>query len=288
MFTAQQFRQRANQMVGVPYVLGAEWSKSCVAPCVPRALDCSELVEGLFRENGTPIGDLAASQYDKTVAVGSGRERVGDLVFLRNNRYRWNGIGHVAVLTAKLSNGDWEIVESKGSRYGTVRTTLSYWKTRGYYTGVRRFPGFALKPLAQPLSVITPLPSPDTQKRAPRKCTDEDPTFLKIVQRTLGVRADGIRGPITDRAIRRRQQSLGVAIDGHWHGGTTLAYLMTFPNLRRGDKSRAVEFIQYIVGTPIDGVFGPATEKAVKMCQAWAGVDPDGIVGRVTKREIVR
>lgn len=150
MFSAKEFAARANQLVGLPYVLGAEWPASVVAPAIPKAVDCSEVVEGLFRENGTPIGDLAASQYDKTVAVKAGDERVGDLVFLRNNRARWNGIGHVAVITAKLSNGDWRIIEARGRAYGVVRTTLSYWKARSYFTGVRRFPAFKLRVVLTP------------------------------------------------------------------------------------------------------------------------------------------
>lgn len=142
--TAAQFAARADALVGLPYVLGAEWGPSITAPKRPKALDCSELVEGLYRENGTPIGDLAASQYDRTKPI-TGSPKVGDLVFLRNNPARWNGIGHVAVLTAKLSNGDWRIVEARGRASGTVRTTLSYWRTRKYYAGIRRFPGFTLK-----------------------------------------------------------------------------------------------------------------------------------------------
>lgn len=150
MFTPKGFRARAISLVGLPYVLGAEWKSGD-----PKALDCSELVEGLFRENGTPIGDLAAAQYDKTKSIGKGSPRVGDLVFLKNNPSRWNKVGHVAVITAKLSNGDWEIVEARGRAAGVVRTTLSYWKKRKGFTGVRRFPDFKLAP--EPV-VVPPTP----------------------------------------------------------------------------------------------------------------------------------
>ncbi|HEY3409365.1 MAG TPA: peptidoglycan-binding protein, partial [Propionicimonas sp.] len=61
------------------------------------------------------------------------------MVFLRNNPARANGIGHTAVLTKKLANGDWRIIEARGRAYGVVRSTLSYWKTRSYYAGLRRF-----------------------------------------------------------------------------------------------------------------------------------------------------
>jgi peptidoglycan hydrolase-like protein with peptidoglycan-binding domain len=69
---------------------------------------------------------------------------VGDLVFLRNNPARSNGIGHVAILTKKLSHGDWRIIEARGRADGVVRSTLSYWKKRSYYAGLRRLSSFAL------------------------------------------------------------------------------------------------------------------------------------------------
>lgn len=140
--TAEQFRSELIGQVGKPYVLGAEASPNDPNP--PK-FDCSELVQWAFERNGCPIGDLAAAQYDKTRALKYGESpRVGDLVFLRNNPARWNRIGHVAVITAKLNNGDWEIVEARGRKYGVVRSSLSYWKTRKYFTGVRRYEPFKL------------------------------------------------------------------------------------------------------------------------------------------------
>lgn len=153
MYQASTFRREALAQVGKPYVLGAEAALSNDNP--PR-FDCSELVEWLFGRNGTPIGDLAAAQYGKTQAV-TGSPRVGDLVFLRNNPARWNGIGHVAVLTAPLPSGDWEIVEARGRAAGVVKTTLSYWRTRRYYTGVRRFPAFRLAAATDTLSTAKDL-----------------------------------------------------------------------------------------------------------------------------------
>lgn len=135
--TAGQFAKLAEAQVGKPYVLGAEAS---LANADPAKFDCSELVEWLFGRSGNPITDLAASQYNVTRAVAKGTSpRTGDLVFLRNNPARSNGIGHVAVLTKKLASGDWEIIEARGRAYGVVRSTLSYWKSRSYYAGLRRY-----------------------------------------------------------------------------------------------------------------------------------------------------
>lgn len=135
--TARQFAALAEAQVNKPYVLGAE---AAISNPNPAKFDCSELVEWLFGRSGTRITDLAAAQYNVTAPVPSGTSpKVGDLVFLRNNPARANGIGHVAVLTEKLSNGDWRIIEARGRAYGVVRSTLSYWKTRSYYAGLRRY-----------------------------------------------------------------------------------------------------------------------------------------------------
>ncbi|MBI5028021.1 MAG: C40 family peptidase, partial [Actinobacteria bacterium] len=138
--TASQFGKLALAQVGKPYVLGAE---AAISNPNPPKFDCSELVQWLFGRSGNPITDLAAAQYNVTRKV-SGSPATGDLVFLRNNPARSNGIGHVAVLTKKLSNGDWEVVEARGRAYGVVKTTLSYWKNRSYYAGLRRYPSFVL------------------------------------------------------------------------------------------------------------------------------------------------
>lgn len=138
--TPSQFAALADAQVGKAYVLGAE---ALASNPNPTKFDCSELVEWLYSRSGNKITDLAAAQYNATKAV-SGSPKVGDLVFLRNNPARSNGIGHVAVLTAKLSNGDWRIIEARGRAYGVVRSTLSYWKTRSYYAGLRRSSNFIL------------------------------------------------------------------------------------------------------------------------------------------------
>lgn len=133
--SAAQFAKLAESQVGKAYVLGAEAS---ISNANPKAFDCSELVQWLFGRSGNSITDLAAAQYDATAKV-SGTPKPGDLVFLRNNPARSNGIGHVAVVTKKLSNGDWQIIEARGRVDGVVKTTLSYWKGRKYYAGLRRY-----------------------------------------------------------------------------------------------------------------------------------------------------
>ena len=149
--TAPGFASLADAQVGKPYVLGAETTPYQTDP--PK-FDCSELVEWVYARSGNKITDLAASQYQVTKPV-TDAPKAGDLVFLRNNPARFNGIGHVAMLTKKLSNGDWRIIEARGRDYGVVRSTLSYWKQRSYYAGLRRYSSLKLAGVAGIVNSLT-------------------------------------------------------------------------------------------------------------------------------------
>ena len=53
--------------------------------------------------------------------------------------------------------------------------------------------------------------------------------------------------------------------------------------VKRGDRGAKVERIQRALGlSPADGVFGPATKRAVKRFQRRHGLVPDGVVGPAT------
>ena len=158
LYTAQQYADLLKSRVGKKYVLGQPipYNKPD-----PDALDCSGLIIWANNISGAmPMGDdTAAGLYNRSKAV-VGEPTVGDMVFLRNNPARSNGIGHMAVITAKLSNGDYRIIEARGRASGVVSTTLSYWKTRKYYTGIRRLPNFKLatettEPPVTPLPKVT-------------------------------------------------------------------------------------------------------------------------------------
>jgi nucleoid-associated protein YgaU len=64
------------------------------------------------------------------------------------------------------------------------------------------------------------------------------------------------------------------------------------PTLKNGSKGEAVKGLQNALtvrsphGVAIDGMFGPATENAVKEFQRGAGLDDDGIVGPRTWTEL--
>jgi resuscitation-promoting factor RpfB len=53
--------------------------------------------------------------------------------------------------------------------------------------------------------------------------------------------------------------------------------------LKRGDRGKAVRQLQAALEIPVDGVFGPQTEKAVKRFQKRKGLTADGVVGPDTR-----
>lgn len=56
--------------------------------------------------------------------------------------------------------------------------------------------------------------------------------------------------------------------------------------LRWGSRGGAVKTVQRIVGTDVDGIFGPKTHAAVQRWQARHGLVADGIVGPITSRHM--
>jgi hypothetical protein len=125
---------------------------------------------------------------------------------------------------------------------------------------------------------------------------------IRKLQRRVGVSADGIFGPATERAVKRWQRRHGLVADGIVGPQTRAAMgLGSGPILKRrharshtrrsgradrhhrSHRGGGVRSLQRVVGVPADGVFGPATEAAVKRWQSRHGLTADGVVGPQTR-----
>lgn len=293
--TATQYSDLADAQLGKPYVLGANG---------PKQFDCSSLVIWLNSQSGAfRMGDdTAAGLYNRSRAV-AGSPAVGDMVFLRNNPARSNGIGHMAVLTKKLSGGDWRIIEARGRAYGVVPSTLSYWKQRSYYAGLRR------------LATITFANSKGITASAARLyqaggCVTIGSTryarFTSVTASFFG-HAAAVVNDSAYKAVRAVIKSVPKYVDAiakveHPSGAashaTTINNLISTYNLTRfdvvpldlvllsGDEGAKVTALQYLLpaGTSVNvtGTFDPATVSAVKKYQAAKKLDPDGEAGPQT------
>jgi peptidoglycan hydrolase-like protein with peptidoglycan-binding domain len=56
--------------------------------------------------------------------------------------------------------------------------------------------------------------------------------------------------------------------------------------LRSGSEGRQVRLLQQALGVPVDGVYGPATEAAVRRFQETRGLTVDGVLGAATARAL--
>src|SRR3954467_10272134 len=123
---------------------------------------------------------------------------------------------------------------------------------------------------------------------------------IRKLQRKVGVSADGVFGPATERAVKRWQRRHGLVADGIVGPQTRAAMgLGSGPILKRrhrrshagrthrshrAHRGGGVRSLQRVLGVPADGVFGPATEAAVRRWQQRHGLVADGIVGPQTRQ----
>ncbi|MDP4143133.1 MAG: N-acetylmuramoyl-L-alanine amidase [Bacillota bacterium] len=104
------------------------------------------------------------------------------------------------------------------------------------------------------------------------------------------IKEDGILGPKTTAAIRRFQSIIQIAVDGIPGTYTWNAINMIFrkPVLRVGiGNTIAVRYLQWRIGTYVDGVYGSVTKMVVMAHQARVGLVPDGVVGENTWTSLI-
>lgn len=116
-------------------------------------------------------------------------------------------------------------------------------------------------------------------------------------QRSRCLKADGIAGPATVRALRRRARPCrGGRHRGRTRGGgggtqgdrrTYVRGPLGARTLARGTAGSDVRTLQRILGVRATGIFGPITARAVRRFQRQAGLAADGRVGPATKEALV-
>ena len=121
---------------------------------------------------------------------------------------------------------------------------------------------------------------------------------VATVQRVLGLTVDRHFGSATVRAVKRFQRRRGLAADGVV-GRATWRALMRVARRQRAardgarsrrsrgySRSHYVRVLQRGLGVAADGVFGPATGRALERFQRRRGLTPDGIAGPATWRAL--
>lgn len=124
----------------------------------------------------------------------------------------------------------------------------------------------------------------------PKAAAPSQIELIKLVQKKLGIKQDGLFGSVTKQAlIKLVQKEVGSQIDGFW-GPKTASKMRILKSGSTGWDVYAVQVFllskkNYLMGTP-DNFFGPKTVQAVKKFQTTYDLLSDGIVGPKTYQKL--
>ncbi len=151
----------------------------------------------------------------------------------------------------------------------------------------------------------TPAEPPTTTEHSIVLSSGTEGRQVQLLQRELGIAADGTYGPETEAAVEKFQASRGLTVDGIAGPATSAALRGNAPasastagrravasdftpaGSETGSEpgvsgSAAVARLQHALQLPADGNFGPETEAAIRRLQGRHGLTVDGVVGPAT------
>ncbi len=156
-------------------------------------------------------------------------------------------------------------------------------------------------------AIVRGLTGQDPQKSSPTNSKEEaeatphaDPRLLEL-QKSLNslkfsddqeqlLEENGFLNTATEAAIKKFNIALGISNSSAAGVATWNAIKSIFaqPILRMNHADGlAVKYIQYIIGMEIDGIYGPATAKAVEKYQQSQGLTADGIIGPQSWQQLI-
>ena len=135
-----QIVEYAKELLGISYEFGAEWANVEEKPLL---LDCSELVEGVYKKAGLFLPDGSQSQYNFTRL--SQILEPGDLAFFGSNKDPAL-IYHVGIVVSKDSILEARALD-KAASFETGKVILrpiEKWKAYKNFCGFRCHPALVL------------------------------------------------------------------------------------------------------------------------------------------------
>ena len=85
--------ETAKKLIGIKYEFGSEWTNHLV---VPKTLDCSEMIEGIFDIVNLKMPDGSQNQYNQTYPIEENYQ-IGDLAFFGRGKDQYK-IYHVGMV----------------------------------------------------------------------------------------------------------------------------------------------------------------------------------------------
>ena len=129
------------KLIGIPYEFGAEWTDF---QKTPSALDCSEMVQGVYGHFKIKMPDGSQNQFDFTLPVSE--PQIGDLAFFGRGGGNCKKVYHVGMILNES-----QIIEARGfqpnSSFDTGKVILrpiGNWYVYKNFAGFRSHPKFVV------------------------------------------------------------------------------------------------------------------------------------------------